>query len=105
MGMTTIIIPRTLIPPAHLRKPKTSEYITYFTLQLTVRRLPIRFKKACRLKGRWINAAICFGIDLQDIFRLGIRHDLATSDSDGDGDDEIREMYVFLCVISCTVAH
>jgi hypothetical protein len=47
-----------------------------------------RFTKACRIKGRWINIAITFGVDLQDLFRLGIRfdeHNLATDADDNDG--------------------
>jgi hypothetical protein len=41
----------------------------------------IRFNKACRQKGRWINLAISFGIDLQDIFKLGIRSDTQNLDN------------------------
>lgn len=59
--------------------------------------MPFRFMKACRHKGRWINIAISFGIDLQEIFRLGIRHDtdnLATDDEDG---GIVCDKYVILC--------
>ncbi len=51
------------------------------------------FVKACRHKGRWINVGICFGIDLNDIFKLGIRADrrnLVVRD-----DDDVYNMYVF----------
>jgi hypothetical protein len=42
----------------------------------------IRFTKACRQKARWINIAICFGVDLQEIFKTGIRSDLQDMDAD-----------------------
>jgi hypothetical protein len=70
--------------------------------------MPARFTKACRHKGRWINVAICFGIDLQDIFRLGIRFDRGNfaayndgdnNDDDDDDDDSICDMCVFFVTL------
>ncbi len=74
--------------------------------------------RGCRQKGRWINTAISFGIDLQDIFWIGIREDKQKLVSDGDNNnnnddngadgandadnnnnnnnDQVENMYVFL---------
>ena len=61
----------------------------------------IRFTKTCRQKGRWINASIYFGVDLQDIFRLGIRSDLEDMGADDDDDDDTyRNMYVVYATVS-----
>jgi hypothetical protein len=60
----------------------------------------IRFMKACRQKGRWINVTISFGIDIQDIFKLGIRSEMDPGDNDDDDDDDAyRNMYVFCAVL------
>jgi hypothetical protein len=53
----------------------------------SARYLPsVRFVKACRQKGRWINVAICFGVDLQEVFKVGIRSDVQNMDADVDDD-------------------
>lgn len=85
------------------RKPKTSERPIYWTVQITALTTRFfRFTRACRKKGRWINIAICFGIDLQEIFRLGIRSDLGNLAGD---DDVINtpNMYVVLCAIATSL--
>lgn len=56
--------------------------------------------KTCRQKARWINAAISFGIDLQVIFRIGMREDkrklAPDDDNDNDnGNGKLHYMYVF----------
>ena len=45
--------------------------------------------KACRQKGRWINVAISFGVDLQDIFKLGVRFE-TQSRLTADGNNNIN---------------
>jgi len=70
--------------------------LIYHLIQLSVL-ISTRFTKACRHKGRWINVAICFGIDLQEMFRLGIcsdRGNLAADDNEDEDEDRIRDMYV-----------
>jgi hypothetical protein len=67
----------------------------------STRGLPVpitRFIKSCRQKAQWINAAITFGIDIQDIFRIGIRSDvkkMATDNDFNNDNDENENMYYF----------
>jgi hypothetical protein len=69
-----------------------------------------RFTTACRQKGRWINAAISFGVDIQHIFRFGIWTDSHNPDANDDDDDEYHSMYVIRAdvgslLIYCSIAH
>jgi len=102
LGRTVIALNQTHSPHANQRSRKTSAYITDRTdCYLHC----IRFTKACRQKGRWINVAICFGIDLQDIFRLGIRSEIDAEENDDDDDDEYPNMYVICAVLISLLTH
>lgn len=46
---------------------------------------PVRFSQRCRLGARWINLAICFGVELQDVFKIGMRLNV-TEEYDSDSD-------------------
>jgi hypothetical protein len=51
-----------------------NEYVynlLYHIPKLTV--FPVRFSQSCRLKARWVNIAVCFGVELQDVFKIGRR--------------------------------
>jgi hypothetical protein len=53
----------------------------------------VRFLKACHQKGQWINVAICFGVDLQEVFKVGIRSDMQNLDADVDNDYDDADNY------------
>ena len=75
-------------------KEQEDEYVCNLpclTTGLTER--PVRFSEDCRLRGRWVNIAIWFGVKLQDIFKIGMgvklsRNNVALAD-DYDLDSEM----------------
>ena len=57
--------------------------LLYYTTEQT--ESVVRFSQKCRLKARWINIAICFGIELHNVFKFGMRFSL-TGDNESDSD-------------------
>jgi hypothetical protein len=63
---------------------------------------PIIFSRSCRLKARWINIAISFGVELQDIFKVGMRLNLFMN-NDAENSDSEWDMYAV--VLMCLFCH
>ena len=70
-------------------KPEEQEDEYVPNLSHNSRRLHrVRLTKECRQKGQWINIAIMFGINLQDIFKIGIQLDMRSMYADDSDEDD-----------------
>src|SRR5260221_4359618 len=52
--------------------------------------------------------AICFGINLPDIFKIGIQYDkrnLAMDNDDDDDDDDVKDLYVICYTLISLITH
>lgn len=92
---------------SYTRQRAEDEYV-YNLLYHTTRLIecPIRFSRSCRLKARWINIAISFGVELKDIFKVGMRFNLFMNNDAGNSDSKwdmyaVVLMYLF-CHLPCT---
>lgn len=102
-GRTAKAQTQPLVPRAIQRSRKISAYYPMSRLRCSC---CTRFTKACRQKGRWINVAISFGVDIQDIIKFGIRSDIHNLDADDEGnDDEYRNVYAVPAFSIHTLTH
>ena len=77
-------------------KEREDEYVCTLLYHITgLTKCSLGFSNECRLKARWINLAISFGIEIHDIFKVGMRLNIFVNNVDEESDSD-SDMYVVM---------